>query len=466
MDKKEHILIVGAGLCGSLLALRLGQRGFRVTLVEKRPDLREVEQDSGRSINLALSDRGLKGLRMAGVEDQALKLCIPMHGRMIHPEGGGEPFLSPYSGNSKKYINSISRPGLNALLLDQLEGMEHVRVQFNQSCTAVDLQAAKASFKDNHSGQTMELQGDILIGTDGAGSVVRKAMFNQREYLFSFSQQWLSHGYKELEIPPAADGGYRMDKGALHIWPRGEDMLIALPNLDGSFTVTLFIPYQSEDFGFNTLKTPADVQAYFRQEYPDTLELIPDLTEQFFQNPTGPLGTIKCYPWSGFGKSLIMGDAAHAVVPFYGQGMNASFEDVVVLDQLLDRYQEDWKQVLPAYQQERKADTDAIADLAVDNFDEMKAHTANPLFQRKRKVEIALEQHPELDYQSKYSLVTFNADLSYGQAMKQGRMQDKALLNLLADGRLSGDEPLDAQLEKIQKTTEELLQDDAVVKNL
>ena len=466
MNNKEHILIVGAGLCGSLLALRLGQRGYRVSLVEKRPDLRKVEQDSGRSINLALSDRGLKGLRMAGVEQQALALSIPMHGRMIHPSGGGEAFLSPYSGKSENHINSISRPGLNALLLDQLEALDNVSVQFDQSCLEVDLEAATATFKDNQSGAIDTKSGDILIGTDGAGSAVRKSMFAQRDYLFSFSQQWLSHGYKELEIPPAADGGYRMDKGALHIWPRGEDMLIALPNLDGSFTVTLFIPYHSDDFGFNTLKTPADVDTYFRQEYPDALALIPDLSQQFFENPTGPLGTIKCYPWSGFGKTLIMGDAAHAIVPFYGQGMNASFEDVVVLDQLLDRYQEDWSKVLPAYQQERKEDTDAIADLAVDNFYEMKAHTANPLFQQKRKVEIALEQDANLDYQSKYSLVTFNEDLSYAQAMKQGRMQDKALLNLLADGTLKGDEPKEVQLALIQKTTQELLQDDAVVKNL
>jgi len=466
MRDKEHILIVGAGLCGSLLALRLGQRGFRVTLIEKRPDLRTVEQDSGRSINLALSDRGLRGLRMAGVEDQALSLSIPMYGRMIHPAGGGSSFLSPYSGKSENHINSISRPGLNALLLDQLDGLDQVTTEFDYSCTHVDLENAKAHFRNNRTGEQVTRHGDILIGTDGAGSAVRKSMFAQRDYLFSFSQQWLSHGYKELEIPPAEDGGYRMDKEALHIWPRGEDMLIALPNLDGSFTVTLFIPYQSDDFGFNTLKTPSDVEAYFKQEYPDALSLIPDLTQQFFDNPTGPLGTIKCYPWCGFEKTLLMGDAAHAIVPFYGQGMNASFEDVVELDVLLDRFDEDWAQVLPAYQEGRKQDTDAIADLAVDNFEEMKAHTANALFQQKRKIEIRLEQATEIDYQSKYSLVTFNEELSYAQAMKLGRMQDKALLNLLADGRLAGTEPLEEQVALIKKATQNLLQDDAVVKNL
>lgn len=465
MKEKEHILIVGAGLCGSLLALRLGQRGYRVTLVEKRPDLRKIEQDSGRSINLALSDRGLKGLRMVGVEDKARELCIPMHGRMIHPLEG-DPFLSRYSGKADKHINSISRPGLNSMLLDQLDDLEQVTVYFDESCTGVNLEEASAQFRNNETGEEHTRSGDILIGTDGAGSAVRKSMFAQRDYLFSFSQQWLSHGYKELEIPATPEGGYRMDEGALHIWPRGEDMVIALPNLDGSFTVTLFIPYDSEDFGFNTLKTKDDVIDYFRQEYPDALALIPDLAEQFFENPTGPLGTIKCYPWCGFGKTLLMGDAAHAIVPFYGQGMNASFEDVVVLDELLDRHQEDWSVVLEAYQQERKADTDAIADLAVDNFEEMKAHTASALFQKKRKIEIALEQDPSIDYQSKYSLVTFNEQLSYDQAMKQGRMQDKALLNLIADGHLNGEEPRSEQLRKIQEATEALIRDEAVVKNL
>ncbi|MDX1464066.1 MAG: NAD(P)/FAD-dependent oxidoreductase, partial [Marinirhabdus sp.] len=232
MNSNQHILIIGAGLCGSLLALRMAQRGFKITLVEKRPDLRKEHQDAGRSINLALSDRGLKGLRLAGVEDKAKTLCIPMLGRMIH-DIEGNTFLSKYSGRKDEYINSISRPGLNMLLLDEAEKMPNVEMIFNKGCTDVDLANASATFKDYTSGEEATFSADVIFGTDGAGSVVRKNMFNHKKFLFSFSQDWLTHGYKEITIPAAEDGGYRTEKSALHIWPRGEDMLIALPNLDG-----------------------------------------------------------------------------------------------------------------------------------------------------------------------------------------------------------------------------------------
>lgn len=465
MTQKEHILIVGAGLCGSLLTLRMAQRGYQVTLVEKRPDLRKTVQDAGRSINLALSNRGLKALRLAGVEEDAKKLCIPMYGRMIHDKQGNT-FLSKYSGRKDEYINSISRPGLNMLLLDAAEKMPNVKLIFNHGCKTVDLENASATFKNYLTDAETTLRGDILLGTDGAGSAVRKSMFNHKKFLFSFSQQWLTHGYKELEIPATKEGGYRTDKGALHIWPRGEDMLIALPNLDGSFTVTLFLPYANSDYCFENLTTPEMVLEYFTKEFPDAVALMPNLAEEFFQNPTGPLGTIKCSPWNCYGKTLILGDAAHAIVPFYGQGMNASFEDVVVFDTILDTFEGDWEKVFHEYEKNRIDDTNAIADLAVDNFHEMKEHTASELFQKKRKLETAFEAEFPKEYYSKYSLVTFNETISYDNAMKKGRAQDKAILNLIDDGSLTDAMSLREKLDLVKKETKEILHDDAVVRNL
>ncbi|RMA57799.1 FAD-dependent oxidoreductase [Ulvibacter antarcticus] len=471
MKIKEHILIVGAGLCGSLLTLRLAQRGYMVTLIEKRPDLRQVEQDAGRSINLALSDRGLRGLRLAGIDSEAKKLCIPMHGRMIH-DRQGNTFLSKYSGRSNEYINSISRPGLNMLLLDAAEQMSNVEIIFNHGCKSVDLENASGTFKNYSTGKEVNYSADILIGTDGAGSSVRKSMFNHKKFLFSFSQQWLTHGYKELEIPATKEGKYRADKGALHIWPRGEDMLIALPNLDGSFTVTLFLPYSNSEYCFDKLTTADSVLSYFKKEFPDALTLMPNLAEQFFANPTGPLGTIKCSPWNCYGKSLIMGDAAHAIVPFYGQGMNASFEDVVVFDEILESFEgkengsTNWNTVFSEYEKNRLKDTNAIADLAVDNFHEMKEHTASELFQKKRKLEMSFEAEFPMDYYSKYSLVTFNEKITYEEALKRGRAQDKAILNLIDDGKLTEEMSLEEKLAIVKKETKDVLHDDAVVRNL
>jgi len=465
MTKKDNILIIGAGLCGSLLALRLAQRGYEIKLIEKRPDLRKVVQDAGRSINLAFSNRGIKAMAMVGLKEEVMKLCIPMLGRMIHEEEGNT-FLSRYSGREDEHINSISRPGLNMLILDAAEVLPNVEILFNKECKSVDLEKTTATFTDYDTGKEITYRGDVIFGTDGGGSVVRQSMFNYREFLFSFSQDWLTHGYKEITIPAAEGGGYRTDKGALHIWPRGEDMLIALPNLDGSFTVTLFLPFSNSDYCFDNLTTPEMVNEYFTKEFPDAIALMPDLAEEFFENPTGALGTIKCSPWNNHGKTLLMGDAAHAIVPFYGQGMNASFEDVLVFDGILDLYEGDWQTVFTKYEKARKKDTDAIADLAIDNFHEMKEHTASPLFQQKRKLETAFEAEFPNDYNSKYSLVTFNEDIPYSEAMKRGRAQDKAILNLLDDGILTDSMSLREKLEMVVKETEDILHDDNVMGKL
>lgn len=463
--KNQTILIIGAGLCGSLLALRMAQRGYQVQLIEKRPDLRTVDLGAGRSINLAFSDRGMKGMKLVGLEQQVMELCIPMYGRMIH-DIEGNTFLSRYSGREHEYINSISRTGLNALLLDEAEKMENITLIFNHSCLEVNLEEGIAKFHDEENNREIFLKGDVVIGADGAGSVLRKSMFLHKKFLFSFSQNFLSHGYKELTFPPAKDGGYLTEKGALHIWPRGENMVIALPNLDGSFTVTLFLSYSEGEYNFDNLTTPERVLEYFEKYYPDALKLMPNLASEYFENPVGALGTVKCSPWSSYGKTLLMGDAAHAIVPFYGQGMNASFEDVVVFDKILDQHEGDWQKVFSAYEKERKKDTDAIADLALDNFHEMKSHTASALFQEKRKLETAFEKEFPLEYSSKYSLVTFNENISYSDAMKRGRAQDKAILNLLADGKINTNQTLRDQLELVKRETEEVLHDDAVAKNL
>ncbi len=463
--KNQTILIIGAGLCGSLLALRMAQRCYHVQLIEKRPDLRTVDLGAGRSINLAFSDRGMKGMKLVGLEEQVMELCIPMYGRMIH-DIEGNTFLSRYSGREHEYINSISRTGLNALLLDEAEKMENITMIFNHSCLEVDLEEGIAKFHDEENDREILLKGDVIIGADGAGSVLRKSMFLHKKFLFSFSQNFLSHGYKELTFPPAKDGGYLTEKGALHIWPRGENMVIALPNLDGSFTVTLFLSYSEGEYNFDNLTTPERVLEYFEKFYPDALKLMPDLAFEYFENPVGSLGTVKCSPWSSYGKTLLMGDAAHAIVPFYGQGMNASFEDVVVFDEILDQHDGDWKKVFSAYEKKRKKDTDAIADLALDNFHEMKSHTASALFQEKRKLETAFEKEFPMEYSSKYSLVTFNENIPYSDAMKRGRAQDKAILNLLADGKINTNQTLRDQLELVKRETEEVLHDDAVAKNL
>ena len=465
MKHKENILIIGAGLCGSLLALRLGQRGYNVRVMELRPDLRKVDISAGRSINLAFSNRGIKAMKMVGLEDKAMKLCIPMHGRMLHDRDGNTK-LSKYSGRDGEYINSISRELLTALLMDEAEALENVSIEFNNKCNDVDFENNTANFTNTENGQIFDCTADLIFGTDGAGSALRKSYFSERKFLFSFSQNYLTHGYKELTIPPSENGAFRTFKNALHIWPRGEYMIIALPNLDGSFTVTLFLAYEDGTYNFNNLTTKENVLNFFKNEFPDALELMPNLTSEFFENPTAPLGTVKCFPWQYKGKNLLLGDAAHAIVPFYGQGMNASFEDVVEFDTFLDQHDGNWENTFKAFQQKRKIDTDGIADLAIDNFHEMKDHVANALFQKKRALEMTLETELPNDYFSKYSMVTFREDMGYYEAMIKGRAQDKAILNMINDQGIDQNVSISSLHKKIKKETNSILEDDKIAKTL
>ena len=465
MKAKENILIIGAGLCGSLLALRLGQRGYNVRVIEMRPDLRRVDISAGRSINLAFSDRGIKAMRLVGIQDKVEPLCIPMNGRMIHNKDGNI-FMSNYSGRSHEYINSISRGQLTALLMDEAEALDNVTIEFNKKCKKVDFENKVVTFKDYNTKIEFDVKADVIFGADGAGSALRKSYYLEKKFLFSFSHNYLTHGYKELSILPTEDGEFRTYKNALHIWPRGSFMLIALPNLDGSFTVTLFLSYDEGEYNFNNLNNPKIVTEFFEKEFPTALKLMPNLIDDFFENPTSPLGTIKCSPWHYEGNTLLLGDAAHAIVPFYGQGMNASFEDVVEFDKFLDNHNGDWKATFKAFEKSRKKDTDAIADLAIDNFHEMKDHVANPIFQQKRKIEMALEKEFPSEYSSKYSLVTFNENIGYLEAMTRGRAQDKAILNLLADGKIKPDDNLEDLHKIIRTQTEHILDDDRVAKTL
>ncbi len=466
MNKKDNVLIIGAGLCGSLLSLRLAQRGYKVDVYESRPDLRTVDISAGRSINLALSDRGIKALRLCGMEEKAREICIPMYGRLMH-DREGNTFSSNYSGRENEYINSISRGNLNSILLDEAEKHENVNIHFNKKCTNVDIDNTIAHFEDYNTKQNFSVDANVIFGSDGAGSSLRKSYMTERKFLFSYSQNYLNHGYKELEIPADILGNHQISKEHLHIWPRGDFMLIALPNMDGSFTVTLFLSYDEGEFNFDNLISEEKITEFFEKEFPDALALIPNIKEEFINNPTGPLGTVKCSPWSYQDKTLLIGDSSHAIVPFYGQGMNASFEDVFVLDEILNKDLEDWEAVFKAYQKARKHDTDAIADLAIDNFHEMKNHVANPLFKEKRKIEMDLEKTFPKQYSSKYSLVTFNEHIGYNEAMKRGRSQDKALLNLISGDEVNTHldmekEELRIILDKVIEETNTILKEDKI----
>lgn len=424
---QDKIVIVGAGLCGTLLAIRLAQRGFTVEVHEKRADMRKIAMSAGRSINLALSNRGIRALQMIDMDAFMLKEAIPMYGRMIH-NFDGSLMMQPYSGRQGEYINSISRGGLNIGLLDKAEEYGNLSLHFESDCINADLDNSICYFKQAD-GTIKEIKADLIIGTDGAGSAIRQTFLNNSARIrFSFSQQFLEAGYKELHIPPTEDGGFKLEKHALHIWPRGGFMMIGLPNLDGSFTMTLFTDFKGEN-GFDRLQTKEFVLEYFEKFFPDAKEKMPNLEDDFFVNPTGSLGTIKCFPWQYNGKFLLMGDAAHAVVPFYGQGMNCSFEDAVVFDDCIEEYGNDWNRVLEIFQDRRKINADAIGDLAVYNYIEMRDLVADPIFIKKRKLETKLEQFFP-DYFSKYSMVTFREDLPYSYAKEKGDEQNSILMNI------------------------------------
>ncbi len=413
-------------------------------LIEKRKDLRWADISAGRSINLALSDRGLAALAAVGLDDEARSIAIPMHGRMIHDRSGASR-VSPYSGREEDYINSISRTELNALLLDAADRYDEVQIMFETDCTEIALSSVDsrqstrlaerkcltAKPKDQ---DPIQVSAEIIIGADGAGSPTRQAIEKLMGHDFKSDSHFLSSGYKELHIPPTVSGEWRIEKNVLHIWPRGSYMAIALPNLDGSFTVTLFWPMEGDN-SFGAISTEAELDAFFRKEFPDLYTELPDLAEDYFNNPTGKLGTLKCAPWHYAGHACLIGDACHPIVPFYGQGMNAAFEDTLVFMECYDADKGDWATIFSEFYRRRKPDTDAIADLALDNFYEMQDHVDDPAFMAKRTLEMKMEQEIP-SYYSKYGLVTFREDLPYREALRQGRLQDKILLDMCHGGKV------------------------------
>ncbi|MEZ4461360.1 MAG: NAD(P)/FAD-dependent oxidoreductase [bacterium] len=419
--REEPLVVVGAGLAGSLLSLVLARRGYHVDVYEHRSDSRKTEFTGGRSINLALSTRGLTALQRAGLGERILKECIPMHGRMIHDLAGNTQ-LQPY-GKAGQYINSVSRQSLNEILMEAADAHPHVNFHFDQKCVDLALTDGSPTFENTTTGEQKQVKTRYLFGADGAYSAVRGQL--QKSGRFNFSQDYLSHGYKELSIPPTADGGWRMEKNALHIWPRQDFMLIALPNLDGSFTVTLFLAWEGE-YSFDKLRDEHAVVDFFHTHFPDALALMPTLVEDFFANPTGNLVTIRCAPYHYTDQVLLLGDAAHAVVPFYGQGMNASFEDCTVIDEILEQHAPDWGAVGRTFTEVRKADADAIADLALYNFLEMRSKVVDPVFLMKKKVDRALSDAFPDRWMPLYSMVTFS-DIPYAKAKARAEEQDRIL---------------------------------------
>lgn len=414
----KDITIVGAGLVGSLLACYLGKRGYRVNVYEKRPDLRKAQIVAGRSINMACSTRGWRALDAAGVGDIVRREAIAMKGRVLHDEEGKTKF-QPY-GIDEQAIYSISRGGLNKILMDYAEQDSDVTFHYNKKCMHVDVERATATFVDYQTKEEETVNADLIIGADGAFSRVRGIM--QRLPHFDYTQDYIDSDYIELSIPDIS-GDFQIEKHALHIWPRGKYMLIALPNTDGSFICTLFMPYEGEE-SFEQLNSPEAIRAFFDKKFADASAIMPTLEQDFEDNPQASLVIIRCYPWHWKDKVLLIGDASHAIVPFYGQGMNAGFEDVYLFDRMIDEFEGDLAAVLAQFGKRRKADADAIADLALYNYRVMADSVNDPEFLLRKKLEHRImELYPE-HYQSLYSMVTFS-HTPYAEAQAKGNAQDE-----------------------------------------
>lgn len=433
MTDDTAITVIGAGPVGALMSIYLARRGFEVTVYERRSDMRRVAIPAGRSINLALANRGIDALENVGVMDEVAEHLIPMRGRMIHHEAG-DADLQPYGNKPEEVIYSVSRGELNKTLMTAAEA-EGVSLRFNQRCVSLDITARKLALIDETGGETQQIPYGVIVGADGSGSIVREAIIAATGG--GLSEEVLGHGYKELSIPPGPDGGFLLHENALHIWPRGGFMLIALPNPDGSFTATIFLPNEGED-SFANLQTGEDVEAFFKKHFADTVPLVANLTESFFENPTGMLATIRCFPWRHLGDAVVIGDAAHAIVPFHGQGMNAGFEDCVALDKYIGRYGDDWNRIFAEFEEHRKPDAEAIADMSLANYIEMRDTVRDPKFLLRKELAWKLEErYPDL-FIPRYSMVMFHL-LPYAEAYERGKIQ-AAILDELTESATSVDD--------------------------
>ena len=422
--RAERITLIGAGLNGPLLALGLVKRGFDVQIYERRPDMRRVKISAGRSINLALSTRGIHALTEAGLWQGMQSIIIPMKGRMMHSTESKLTFQA-YGKDESEVIHSISRAELNMALLNAAEA-QGVRVHFERRCTGVRFKNRQLSLRDEASGKESNVEYQVVIGCDGSASAIREAML--RLSRFNFSQEYLNYGYKELTIPAGQDGKHVLEANALHIWPRGNYMLIALPNIDGTFACILFLPFEGAD-SFEKLTPKTAVRDFLQSRFPDAVALMPDLVEHYFANPTGAMVTIRCSPWHVDGQALLLGDAAHAIVPFFGQGINCGFEDCTILLELLDRHGADWKKVFGEFEEARKINTDAIADMAIENFVEMRDRVGDRRFLLRKQVELALEAKYPRQFVPKYAMVTFHR-IPYATALQRGQVQERMLAEL------------------------------------
>ena len=436
------IVVVGAGQAGALLALYLARQGHRVQLYESRADLRRVDVDSGRSINLALATRGLVPLRELGVAEAVEAITVPMAGRIVHAENDdsgsvGKVSFQPYGLNDDDVIYSVSRSDLNAILLDAAEATGLVTTHFEHWCHRVDLDRQVLSFSPfGEENNVIEVPFGTVFGCDGAGSEVRQDIVETDGGTLSIEP--LDHGYKELTLPPAADGGFRLESNGLHIWPRGELMLIALANPEGDFTVTLFMPNHGPVDSFEALTSTEAVEEFFQREFPDFVPHVPDLAEQFFANPTGSLATVRCRGWSVDDRALLIGDAAHAIVPFHGQGMNLAMESCRLLDRALRSSPDDVAAAFKAFEADRKPDAEAIADMALENYEEMRAGVVDPGYLLRRELALELERrHPER-VQPRYGMVMFST-MPYA-AVKARAARQQELFVRLCEGANSLDD--------------------------
>ena len=425
---KKTALVIGGGLVGSLLSVVLSKKGYKVILAERRADMRKNRMQAGKSINLALSDRGWKALRTVGLEEAIREIAIPMFRRDIH-HVDGKRSSQPY-GKENQAIYSVSRGGINCTLLDLAEQQSDVELMFGVRNTKIDWLTHTATFIEDNSGREIQIKADLIFGADGAFSAAR--LHHQiTADRFDYRQFYIDFGYKELTIPPSESGGFRLEENALHIWPRGNYMMIALPNKDCSFTCTLFFPFEG-DPSFEKLKTEKEVMDFFKKDFPDAVEMMPTLLHDFFHNPTSSLVTVKCFPWVRDDFFALIGDAAHAIVPFFGQGMNCGFEDCTVLNSLIDKHNHNWSTILPEYQKLRKPDGDAIADLAIQNFVEMRDKVADPNFLLRKKIESRFsEKYPD-KWVPAYSMVTFSPEIRYSEALQKGNFQDAIMDEVMA----------------------------------
>jgi kynurenine 3-monooxygenase len=420
----QTVTVVGAGLAGSLLGIVLARRGHRVRLYERQQDMRRFPVDAGRSINLALAARGIRALELAGVMDEVRPLLVPLPGRMLHDPNGKLTFV-PYGQRPEEVIYSVSRPGLNCILLDAAE-RAGVELVFGNPAIGADFTRQRVMFRDEATQRIEEIEMHRVFGTDGGGSVLRRAMVEQLN--IACTEELLEHGYKELTLPALANGKPRIDQHALHIWPRGGFMLIALPNIDGTFTMTLFLSMTGPE-SFETLTTPASIEAFFSRHFPDVPQLMPELAAEFLGHPTGIMGTVRNQQWSVADRLLLVGDAAHAITPFHGQGMNCCFEDCRELDQfLLDS--NDWSRAFQEFETSRRPNTDAIADMALENYLEMRDTVRDPKFHLHKALSLELERRHPQRFVPRYSMVMFRDNIPYEVAYQRGRIQQEILTAL------------------------------------